>query len=141
VLANDMAESRFVFDAVASSETENAEFSAHKGVKVNGSLVTSTIEVVTAPANGSTTINEDGTIDYTPNAQFSGEDSFTYTVREASGTSAEETMVSIVVNDTIADPQPVTPTPEPESNGSSGSLAWLTLLAAPFAFMRRRKQK
>ncbi|MCP4059319.1 MAG: GlyGly-CTERM sorting domain-containing protein, partial [Pseudoalteromonas sp.] len=33
------------------------------------------------------------------------------------------------------------PTPEPESNGSSGSLAWLTLLAAPFAFMRRRKQK
>lgn len=140
VLANDMAESRFVFDAVTSSNTENAEFSAHKGVKVNGSLVTSTIEVVTAPANGSTTINEDGTIDYTPNAQFSGEDSFTYTVREASGTSAEETTVSIVVNDTIADPQPVTPT-EPESNGSSGSLAWLTLLVAPFAFMRRRKQK
>ncbi|MEJ2911141.1 S8 family serine peptidase [Pseudoalteromonas sp. C12FD-1] len=143
VLANDMAESRFVFDVVASSETENAEFSAHKGVKVNGSLVSSTVEVVSAPANGSTTVNEDGTIDYTPNAQFSGEDSFTYTVREASGTTAEETMVSIVVNDTIADPQPVTPTPtpEPQSNGSSGSLAWLTLLAAPFAFMRRRKQK
>lgn len=140
VLANDMAESRFVFDAVASSETENAEFSAHKGVRVKGSLVASTVEVVSAPANGSTTINEDGTIDYTPNAQFSGEDSFTYTVREASGTSAEETTVSIVVNDTIADPQPVTPT-EPESNGSSGSLAWLTLLVAPFAFMRRRKQK
>ncbi|WP_289156386.1 S8 family serine peptidase [uncultured Pseudoalteromonas sp.] len=141
VLANDMAESRFVFDAVASSETENAEFSAHKGVRIKGSLVASTVEVVSAPANGSTTVNEDGTIDYTPNAQFSGEDSFTYTVREASGTSAEETMVSIVVNDTIADPQPVTPTPEPESNGSSGSLAWLTLLAAPFALMRRRKQK
>ena len=141
VLANDMAESRFVFDAVASSETENAEFSAHKGVRIKGSLVASTVEVASAPANGSTTVNEDGTIDYTPNAQFSGEDSFTYTVREASGTTAEETMVSIVVNDTIADPQPVTPTPEPESNGSSGSLAWLTLLAAPFAFIRRRKQK
>ncbi|ASM48365.1 hypothetical protein PESP_a0077 [Pseudoalteromonas espejiana DSM 9414] len=141
VLANDMAESRFVFDAVASSETENAEFSAHKGVRIKGSLVASTVEVVSAPANGSTAVKEDGTIDYTPNAQFSGEDSFTYTVREASGTTAEETTVSIVVNDTIADPQPVTPTPEPESNGSSGSLAWLTLLAAPFAFMRRRKQK
>lgn len=139
VLANDMAESRFVFDAVASSATENAEFSAHKGVRVKGSLVASTVEVVSAPANGSTTVKEDGTIDYTPNTQFSGEDSFTYTVREASGTTAEETTVSIVVNDTIADPQPVTP--EPESNGSSGSLAWLTLLVAPFAFMRRRKQK
>ena len=31
---------------------------------------------------------------------------------------------------------------EPEKKkSSSGSLAWLTLLAAPFAFMRRRKQK
>ncbi|WP_405630389.1 S8 family serine peptidase [Pseudoalteromonas sp. Ld20] len=34
----------------------------------------------------------------------------------------------------------VTPVPEPKKK-SSGSLAWLTLLAAPFAFMRRRKQK
>ena len=34
-----------------------------------------------------------------------------------------------------------TVTPETVKKSSSGSLAWLTLLVAPFAFMRRRKQK
>ena len=51
---------------------------------------------------------------------------------------SEETSVSIVVNDTNADTAPVVEEPK---KSSSGSLAWLTLLAAPFAFMRRRKQK
>jgi uncharacterized protein YuzB (UPF0349 family) len=37
---------------------------------------------------------------------------------------------------------PVVETVAPESKkSSSGSLAWLTLLVAPFAFIRRRKQK
>ena len=97
------------------------------------------VKVVSAPSNGTATVKEDGTIDYKPNAQFAGEDSFTYTVRESSGMESEETSVSIVVNDTIADPAPVVE--EPKKKSSSGSLAWLTLLAAPFAFMRRRKQK
>lgn len=140
VLDNDMAQSRFVVDAVASSELDNTEFLAHKGVKVAGSLEASTVKVVKSPANGTATVKEDGSIDYTPNAQFSGEDSFTYTVREASGTEAEETTVSIVVNDTIPDPQPQ-PQPEEEKKSSSGSLAWFAILVAPFAFMRRRKQK
>ncbi|WP_199524245.1 S8 family serine peptidase [Pseudoalteromonas sp. bablab_jr011] len=139
VLANDLGESRFVFDGTATSELENAEFLVHKGVKIKGSLESSTVKVITAPANGTATVKEDGTIDYKPSAQFSGEDSFTYTVRESSGVESEETTVSIVVNDTIPDPVPVVD--EPKKKSSSGSLAWLTLLAAPFAFMRRRKQK
>lgn len=138
VLANDMGESRFVFDTVTSSETENAEFIAHKGVRVKGSLKASTVKVATSPENGTATVKDDGSIDYKPSAQFSGEDSFTYIVREASGAESAATTVSIVVNDTIPDPQPVV-TPEPEKK-SSGSLAWL-LLTAPLAFMRRRKQK
>ncbi|MCF2847771.1 S8 family serine peptidase [Pseudoalteromonas sp. ACER1] len=139
VLENDMGESRFTFDGKAASELDNAEFLVHKGVKVKGSLESSTVKVVSAPSNGTATVKEDGTIDYKPNAQFAGEDSFTYTVRESSGMESEETSVSIVVNDTIADPAPVVE--EPKKKSSSGSLAWLTLLAAPFAFMRRRKQK
>lgn len=134
-----MGESRFTFDGKAASELDNAEFLVHKGVKVKGSLESSTVKVVSAPSNGTATVKEDGTIDYKPNAQFAGEDSFTYTVRESSGMESEETSVSIVVNDTIADPAPVVE--EPKKKSSSGSLAWLTLLAAPFAFMRRRKQK
>ena len=53
-------------------------------------------------------------------------------------------MFTVTVNDTIADPQPtpdVSPEPDNSSSGSSGSLAWLALLAAPFAALRRRKVK
>ena len=32
------------------------------------------------PGNGSTSVNPDGSIDYTPDADFSGTDSFTYEV-------------------------------------------------------------
>ena len=41
----------------------------------------STVEVTTEPANGTVTVNEDGTVTYAPNTNFFGEDSFTYTVR------------------------------------------------------------
>ncbi|MFW1809687.1 Ig-like domain-containing protein, partial [Acinetobacter ursingii] len=44
---------------------------------------------VTAVSNGShgtVTINADGTVKYTPNANWSGNDSFSYTVTSASGT-------------------------------------------------------
>jgi len=40
----------------------------------------SSVEVATAPSNGSVTVNDDGTVTYSPNADFFGEDSFTYTV-------------------------------------------------------------
>lgn len=139
VLENDLAESRFVFDAKASSETSTSEFLAHKGARIKGSLEASTVKVAAQPSNGSVVVNDDGSIDYTPNSQFSGEDSFTYTVREASGATSAETTVSITVNDTIAPPQP-TPAPVTD-NGSSGSLGWLVLLAAPLTMLRRRIKK
>ena len=138
VLANDLAESRFVFDAKASSDTSSSEFFAHKGARIEGRLEASTVKVITQPSNGIAVVNDDGTIDYTPKSQFSGEDSFTYTVREASGKTAAETTVAITVNDTIAPPQP--PAPEID-NGSSGSLGWLVLLATPFTMLRRRIKK
>ncbi|MCB0761688.1 MAG: tandem-95 repeat protein, partial [Flavobacteriales bacterium] len=45
-----------------------------------GSIDAGTLIIVTPPANGSVEINEDGTITYTPNADFEGEDSYTYMV-------------------------------------------------------------
>ncbi|OHU84614.1 MULTISPECIES: S8 family serine peptidase [Pseudoalteromonas] len=52
-----------------------------------------------------------------------------------------EIIVNITnVVDTEAE-QPVEEVVEPKKSSSSGSLAWLTLLAAPFAALRRRKQK
>jgi len=49
----------------------------------------STVEVTTEAANGTVTVNDDGTVTYTPNADFFGEDSFTYTV-QVEGTTTDE---------------------------------------------------
>ncbi|MDA8962404.1 Ig-like domain-containing protein, partial [Congregibacter sp.] len=39
----------------------------------------------TQPSNGTVTVNPDGTVKYTPNAGYSGPDSFTYTVSDGQG--------------------------------------------------------
>ena len=49
-------------------------------------------------SNGSLAFNSDGSYDYTPNANFSGTDSFSYTVTDvASGETSTQT-VSLTVN-------------------------------------------
>jgi|GEM_PF-3259346 len=55
-------------------------------------------QLETAPANGAVAINPDGTFDYTPNADFNGEDSFTYRVNDG---------------EMVSDPVPVTVTVNP----------------------------
>jgi len=49
----------------------------------------STVVVTNEAANGTVTVNDDGTVTYTPNTNFFGEDSFTYTV-QVEGTTTEE---------------------------------------------------
>ncbi|MGB5276099.1 MAG: retention module-containing protein, partial [Gammaproteobacteria bacterium] len=57
-----------------------------------------TYAVDTGVSNGSLVFNSDGSYDYTPNANFSGTDSFTYTVTDAaSGESLTQT-VSLTIN-------------------------------------------
>lgn len=66
---------------------------------VDGSLVASSVTVVSAASNGGTAINPvTGVITYTPNANFNGEDSFTYTVKDNSGAVSSATLVTITVN-------------------------------------------
>jgi|GEM_PF-6576510 len=60
------------------------------------------VSSVTAPAKGSVVINADGTITYTPNANFNGADSFTYTVSDSHG-GTDTANVSITVTP-VADP-------------------------------------
>ncbi|UCH63379.1 MAG: tandem-95 repeat protein, partial [Fidelibacterota bacterium] len=65
---------------------------------------------VTQGANGSVVINVDGTVTYTPNENFSGSDSFTYTATDGELVS-DPAMVTVLVNlagDLIAD-EPVDP--------------------------------
>ena len=59
------------------------------------------VQSVVQPANGTTAINPGGTISYTPNAGFTGIDTFTYTISDGNGGTATAT-VTITVT-------PVTP--------------------------------
>lgn len=52
---------------------------------------------LTQPANGTAALNEDNTVTYTPNANFHGSDSFTYTAYDGTDTSDVAT-VNITVN-------------------------------------------
>ena len=52
---------------------------------------------VTDGANGSVTFLADGTVTYTPNTDFNGSDSFTYTVTTAAG-DTETATVNVTIN-------------------------------------------
>ena len=51
---------------------------------------------VSTPASGTAVVNANGTVTYTPTPGFSGTDTFTYTVRDASGRTSEATVVVFV---------------------------------------------
>ena len=51
------------------------------------------ITIVNGPQNGSVTVNPDGTVTYTPNIG----DSFTYTIRDASGAVSNTATVTIQI--------------------------------------------
>jgi uncharacterized repeat protein (TIGR01451 family) len=57
--------------------------------------------IAAAPANGTATVNAGGTIQYTPNANFTGTDTFQYTITDATNQSSTATVTVTVtpVND------------------------------------------
>lgn len=55
------------------------------------------VNILTLPSNGAVVVNSDGTVTYTPDAGFSGEDEFTYELCDASGLCCTST-VSVLVN-------------------------------------------
>ena len=57
-----------------------------------------TYAVDTGVSNGSLVFNSDGSYDYTPNANFNGTDSFTYTVTDAASGETSTQTVTLTVN-------------------------------------------
>ena len=58
-----------------------------------------TVTTVGTPAHGTTKINTDGTILYTPNSGFVGKDTFTYTISDKSGkTSTANVAITVLTN-------------------------------------------
>ncbi|MEO0428655.1 MAG: Ig-like domain-containing protein [Pseudomonadota bacterium] len=71
----------------------------------------------TMPTNGTAEINDDGTITYTPDAGFTGEDSFTYTVEEEDEALTDIATVTVTVTGDGGGPvdPPVDPDPPVEN--------------------------
>ncbi|OHU92126.1 Ig-like domain-containing protein [Pseudoalteromonas amylolytica] len=65
---------------------------------VDSQLNSSSVTVVTAAQGGSTQVQASGSILYTPNANFFGSDSFTYTVQDTEGLTSNQATVTITVN-------------------------------------------
>lgn len=64
----------------------------------DGSIVASTVAVMTLASNGTTTVNTvTGSITYTPNENFNGSDSFTYTVQDDAGGTSNEATVTLTI--------------------------------------------
>ncbi|WP_282016342.1 tandem-95 repeat protein [Marinifilum flexuosum] len=68
----------------------------------------------TNPANGSLTINNDGSFSYTPNPNFNGSDTFNYTIQDIDGDQSNATVtitvnpindLPIAINDTYSTPE------------------------------------
>jgi VCBS repeat-containing protein len=87
----------------------NDSFSTNAGTLLTGTLATNdsdpdrdalTFCVETAPANGTVTVNANGTFSYTPRAGFVGSDSFTYCLTDSQGASdtATATITVLPVN-------------------------------------------
>ncbi len=65
----------------------------------DGILAPATVAVVTSALNGTTIVNgASGEISYTPNAAFSGIDSFTYTVNDDDGAASNSATVTVTVS-------------------------------------------
>jgi hypothetical protein len=92
---------------------------------VEGALDRGSVTVISGPANGTTSVNtSNGRVTYTPNADFSGTDSFQYRVADAEGLTDTATVTVTVRN--INDPPTITPIPNQtiDEDGSTGALSF-----------------
>ena len=64
----------------------------------DGTIDPTTVVIATAPQNGSAVVNADGTVTYTPNADYYGPDNFSYTVKDNDGGVSNPAVVNISVN-------------------------------------------
>jgi len=89
-------------DANADSASTAYETAVNIDVLANdsdsdGSLNASTVTVTLDAQHGTTSVNSDGSITYTPNASYSGADDFAYSVQDNEGATSDSVLVSVTV--------------------------------------------
>jgi large repetitive protein len=72
---------------------------ADNDVSVGGNLDLDSIEITEEPENGTVTVNDDGTVTYTHDDSATTSDSFSYTIKNANGTTSNEATVTITIDD------------------------------------------
>ena len=99
---------QFLLPPVANDDTATVVQGETKAIEVlandtdeDGTIATDSIQIASQPANGTVIVNNDGTVDYTPNEQFVGEDSFTYTVIDSDSQQSEIATVNVTVENAI----------------------------------------
>ncbi|WP_299797482.1 S8 family serine peptidase [uncultured Shewanella sp.] len=95
VLDNDMKEQKV---AHASVKGDGMTAEALRLIDIAPTGVLGKAKIVDAPSHGELTLNEDGTAEYTPEDDFFGSDSFSYTSEDADGNTGKATEVNITVN-------------------------------------------
>ncbi|MFC7525805.1 Ig-like domain-containing protein, partial [Parapedobacter sp. GCM10030251] len=89
---------------VDDEDTVDANSTVTTTVKANDgpSGVDTEVNIVTVPTNGVTVVNPDGTVTYTPNEDFYGVDTYTYTLTTDDGVVSDPITVTITV---VANPE------------------------------------
>ena len=95
---NDLPEA--ADDTATVDEDQSVAIDLHTNdTDIDGTVDETTVMVQTTPANGSTAVDSvTGIVTYTPNADFNGSDTFTYTVRDDADGTSNEASVSVTVN-------------------------------------------
>ncbi len=75
--------------------TTGPETAVIVNVIANDTANEGTVTEASTPANGTTAVQADGSIEYTPNAGFTGEDTFTYTIANAAGSDTGTVTVTV----------------------------------------------
>ncbi|WP_048322952.1 cadherin-like domain-containing protein, partial [Crocosphaera watsonii] len=65
---------------------------------IDSNINPESIVVITQPTKGTLIVNNNGTVTYSPNENYNGEDSFTYTVEDEEGLVSNTATVNITVN-------------------------------------------
>lgn len=110
-LVNGLSAYNYLFTTIPMNDppvalNDNARTSRNKPVTINvvandydvdGTVVASSIAIISMPAKGIVINNYNGTVKYTPNKNFKGTDSFTYTVRDDNGAVSNVATVKVTV--------------------------------------------
>jgi len=106
-----------------SSDGKNVQFSVLSTAYVSGGTIDpASVKIASQPTHGTVMVGADGVITYIPSAGYSGDDSFTYTVADTSGTMSPAAKAAVTVT---------APAPAPtKSGGGAISTAELVFLFA-----------